>query len=287
MTRALDINDLDSQTYEIWRLGHQLCDGCGPYHKLRGVLLKASGLLGGKYDSETLEPFFRRLTFPGARILIAGSADAGLLRTLLDCTSARPLEITVVDLCPTPLALIDSLQVPPDVSISTQVADLTKPLPMGGFDLIFSHSMLPFVPPVLRGQVLDSLGNALAAGGQLVVSVIVGSKTTAEDRQAARQAWYDKVLKAIDALPDMVALLGDAKQDMLRDYAQRFRYMDDTFATAEELAALLDGHGYSVQEQSHGRTYQSVTPATEGRHSEIFVAQRRDTLRPDGLDPAG
>lgn len=287
MTRSLDINDLDGQAHEIWRLGDQLCGDCGAYHKLRGVLLKASGLRGGKFDSETLAPFFQRLTFPGARILIAGSADAGLLRTLLDCTSARPLTITVVDLCPTPLALIDSLQAPPDVSITTQIADLTKPLAMDGFDLIFSHSMLAFVPLALRGQVLDSLGNALSADGQLVVSVMVGARTTAEDRQAARQAWYDKVLKAVDALPDMVALLGDAKQDLLRDYAQRFRYMDDTFATAEELASLLEAHGYSIQEQSYGRSYQGVSPATEGRRSAIFVARRQAIVRPDGLDPAG
>jgi len=287
MTRALDINDLDGQAHEIWRLGDELCEDCGPYHKLRGVLLKASGLLGGKFDSETLEPFFRRLTFPGARILIAGSADAGLLRTLLDCTTARPLAITVVDLCPTPLALIDRLQAPPEVSITTQVADLTEPLALGGFDLIFSHSMLPFVPSALRGQVLDTLGNALSADGQMVVSVIVGARTTAEDRQTARQAWYDKVLKAVDTLPDMAALLGDAKQDLLRDYAQRFRYMDDTFATTEELATLLEAHGYSIQEQSYGRSYQSVSPATEGRRSAIFVAGRQATVRPDGLDPAG
>jgi len=287
MTHPLDINDLDGQAHEIWRLGHRLCGDCGTYHKLRGVLLKAGGLLGGKYDTEALKPFFQRLTFPGARILIAGSADAGLLRTLLDCTAARPLAITVVDLCPTPLALIDNLQPLDGVSISTQVADLAEPLPMGGFDLIFSHAMLPFVPPPRRGQVLDSLANALAPGGRLIMSVHFGPEMSPEDRRTARLAWYDKVLKAVEALPDMVALLGDARQGLLRDYAERFRYMDKSFATSEEVPALLEAHGYWIEDQDQGPTKPSVTQATEGRRSTIFVACRKTARRPSDSDPIG
>lgn len=274
MTLPLDINDLDGQAYEIWRLANQLCGDCGTYHKLRGVLLKAAGIHGGKYDTETLEPFFRRLAFPGARILIAGSADAGLLRTVLDCVEARPLAITILDLCPTPLALIDGLQPIPDVSISTQVADLTQPLEIGGFDLIVSHSMLPFVPWEARGLVLDSLRSALAPGGRLVVSASVGNGLTADNRRTARQAWLGKVLKAVDDLPEMVTLLGEAKQELLRDYAERFRYTDDAFNTVDQIVSLLEAHGLEIDEQGYGPDRPAVGVATPGRRSAIFVARR-------------
>lgn len=275
MNPALDINDLDSQAHELWRLGEQLCDDCGSYHRLRGVLLKAGGLHGGKYDTATLGPFIQRLTFPGARILIAGSADAGLLRTVLDCTAVRPLAITVVDLCPTPLALIDSLQPLPGVTLSTRVADLTQPLGMDGFDLIFSHSMLPFVPSERRGLVLDSLRSALAPGGRLVVSASAGDGMTAEDRRAAREAWRAKVLKALDDLPEMVTLLGDARQEMLRDYAERFRYMDSAFSAADDIATLLEAHGLEIDERGHGPDRPAVGVSTPGRRSAIFVAHAR------------
>ena len=275
MNPELVINDLDNQAHELWRLGEQLCGDCGSYHRLRGVLLKMGGLHGGRFDTATLGPFIQRLTFPGARILIAGSADAGLLRTVLDCTAARPLAITIVDLCPTPLALIDSLQPLPGVSISTRVADLTQPLGMGGFDLIFSHSMLPFVPPELRGLVLASLRSALAPGGRLVVSASVGPGMTADNRLAARQAWLDKVLKAVDDLPEMIALLGDAKQAMLRDYATRFRYMDGTFGAADQIAALLEANGLEIEDQGFGPDKPAVDAATQSRRSAIFVAHAR------------
>ncbi|WP_419316917.1 class I SAM-dependent methyltransferase [Caulobacter sp. ErkDOM-E] len=275
MTRALDINDLDGQAHEIWRLGNELCGDCGTYHKLRGVLLKAGGLHGGRHDTETLKPFFQRLTFPGVRILIAGSADAGLLRTVLDCAEARPLAITILDLCPTPLALIDRLQPIPDVSISTQVADLTQPLEIGGFDLIVSHSMLPFVPWERRGLVLDSLRSALAPGGRLVVSASVGDGMTADSRRTARQAWLGKVLKAVDDLPEMATLLGEAKQELLRDYTERFRYTDDAFATVEQIAGLLEAHGLEIDEQGYGSDRPAVGVATPGRRSAIFVSHAR------------
>lgn len=275
MTERVDMNDLDGQAYAIWRIGNELCGDCGTYHKLRGILLKAGGLHGGNYDAATLAPFFRRLIFPGARVLIAGSADAGLLRTVLDCVEARPLAITILDLCPTPLTLIDRLQPVPDVSISTQVADLTRPLEMGGFDMIVSHSMLPFVPWERRGLVLDSLRSALAPGGRLIVSASVGDGMTAGNRRTARQAWLSKVLEAVDDLPEMVALLGGEKQELLRDYAERFRYTDDAFATVDQIASLLEAHGLEIDEQGHGPDRPAVGFATPGRRSAIFVSHAR------------
>ena len=272
MNRTLDINDLDGQAHAIWRLGEQLCGDCGSYHRLRGALLKTTGVYGGKHDAGTLEPLIRQLAFPGARILIAGSADAGLLRTVLDCTPARPLAITIVDLCPTPLALIESLLSVPDVSIVTHVADLTRPLSLGHFDLIFSHSMLPFVPEESRGLVVDALKGALSPSGRLILSSVIGRKMTSDEQLEARQNWYEKVLRSIDATPDMLAMLGDEKVEILRDYATRFRYMNGSFTVSDQIAALLETHGLTIEDQRFGDDVQVLSAATQGRRSAIFVA---------------
>lgn len=276
MNSKLDINNLDGQAHEIWRLAEQLCsDHCRPYHQLRGVLMNTSGVRGGRYDADTLEPVIRDLAVAGSRILIAGSADAGLLRTVLHGASARPLSITIVDLCPTPLALIDALQALPGVLITTRTADLTQPLPadLGQFDLIFSHSMLPFVPPPLRALVLASLKGALAQGGRLILSVIMGRKMTGEERIEARQNWFDTALEAVSIDPDMNALAGDAKAQLLRDYANRFRYMEDTFGSPEEIAGLLEACDFEIEQRLYGRDIQMVSAATQGRHSAIFLAR--------------
>ena len=94
----------------------------------------------------------------------------------------------------------------------------------------------------------------------------------AAPRRIVRQAWLGKVLKAVDDLPEMVALLGEAKQELLQDYAERFRYTDDAFATVDQIASLLEAHGLEIDERGYGPDRPAVGVAIQGRRSAIFVS---------------
>jgi SAM-dependent methyltransferase len=104
------------------------------------------------------------------RVLIAGAADYGMLAMVLDACAAPgvALDVTVVDRCPTPLALCHWYARREKVRIVTVVADIAEFEVEDAFDLICTDSLLTLLKPEDRALTLARWRALLRPGGRVV-----------------------------------------------------------------------------------------------------------------------
>jgi len=160
---------LEEEARQAFALSQIYCADCADYHLTR-ALIKASGqTLGPERDRAVLDPLLQRLASPGARVLIAGAADTGLLSVVLGALQTHEPAITVADRCRTPLRLCALFAASRDVTISTCEADLSASH-LGQFDLIIGHVVMNFVAVERRTAFLAHLGAMIAPEGRFVLA---------------------------------------------------------------------------------------------------------------------
>lgn len=272
-TNLLALDDVEAQLRELWRIGEQLCTQCNGYHRLWGVL-RAAGVVGGpRIDEGELPPVIAESIHPGGHILIAGAADAGLLQLVVHATAARPIAVTVADLCPAPLALIDRIASPADVAVETLQVDLTLLDHDRRYDLVLSHGMLPFVAPAPRRGILNRLHRSLKPGGKLVLVLRTVPAMSRSAKAGHDDAWLDRAREKLALRPDLIAFCGPALDEALIDHA-RGRGNRQVFEQAEEVVALLASSGFHIDRHlSSGEGVRlRIGEEIFARQSHIFVA---------------
>ncbi len=172
-----------------WRLSAEHCQGCRAYHGLWPWLRLAGLKQGLQRDRALLLPLLSDLLGSGRRrLLVAGAADSGLADLAFDAAAGRPLELTVLDRCETPLALSRHLAARYGLPLQSQVADLLALDHPASADIILAHSVLAHLPAARQGNVLERLGQALAPQGRLVLVFRLAGRRDGEDDLAARLA---------------------------------------------------------------------------------------------------
>jgi len=164
--------EVDEATTLAWRL----CGTCKDYHLTRPLLIASGVRRGPERDQEMFAPLLRRVAPRSARVLIAGAADAGLMNFVLDALPGDTPNLTVVDLCPTPLQVCELAAKRRSVSISSRVADLAKVEPFGRFDLIVAHLILRRIPEDQKSEFLNRMRLMLAPGGHLIAAFRPGKR---------------------------------------------------------------------------------------------------------------
>jgi hypothetical protein len=159
----------DLAEYEF-RIAQQSCVGCAEYHALWGYGRLAGINDGVAIDAALMAPVLARLAGPGARILIAGAADAGLLALAAAATRQTRPNISVADRCETPLAVCRRFAQAHALAITTLRTELAAESVQGRYDLILTHNLLLFVPPSARSSLLRNLASALSDRGRLVLA---------------------------------------------------------------------------------------------------------------------
>jgi Methyltransferase domain len=161
---------LQSEVDEAYRLALTYCADCRDYHLTRPYLV-ASGLRAGAAgDREVMAPLVREFVQAGARILVAGSADAGSLRFVLDEAGDRHPLVTVADRCQTPLLVCRHHAERRQTQIRTIQADLAHGDLGDAYDLIIAHAVLQFFPAADRTAFLTNLSGRLAPQGRLLLA---------------------------------------------------------------------------------------------------------------------
>ena len=271
MSGTLAIDDLWGQAREGWRLGETLCAGCGAYHRMRGIVRAADLLGGAKTDGDALAPLLNAALRPGSRILIAGAGDTGQLAALQRHAKARPLTVTVFDLCPTPLAVIDRLGPLEGINIETGVRDLMK-LPAGAvYDLISSHSMLPFLEPPDRLILLQAFRAALAPSGRLLITVPIIPPGLEQDRGAFHARREDELRERLARASEARAIMGAEFDEMLRRFAEH-RSGRSLFTDPRGVLDLIEQAGFRVEQQAQGGNSRSPATVAVGRRNHMFLA---------------
>jgi SAM-dependent methyltransferase len=276
MTLRIALDDDDAQARAGWRIGAALCRDCGGYHQIWG-LLRAAGVVGGpRVDQGLLPSLLNELSVGGARILIAGSADAGLLQVVAGAVAARPLTVTVADRCPAPLALIGEIETPTGVTVGRLRADLTRLDQQRAYDLILSHSMLYFVPRKDQQRVLEQLRDALDEDGRLVLVLRLSAPVDTQGMAAHDDAWLTRAHAKLAARPDLIALAGDDLGPVLQSYANARAVRLYAFTTAQEVETVLNSAGFALDRHlvSGQSTTMRLGDAVNAKQSHIFVARR-------------
>lgn len=150
---------------------------CSAYHGFWQVmrLLQLGATLGGhpEHYRAAMRRWAERPCAHGQarRVLISGCADYSMLAHLWHCIGPEDaLEVTVLDICPTPLRLNEWYAQRLGRALQTVCSDILAYRPPTGFDLIVTSSFLGFFDPQQRPELFRRWRRLLRADGWLVSS---------------------------------------------------------------------------------------------------------------------
>jgi SAM-dependent methyltransferase len=233
------------------------CGSCRDYHLTRPFFV-AAGIRGVERDRPLFVPLLQKFVRPGARLLVAAAGDSTLPELVLDAVGDRLAGLLVADRCETPLAQCRDLVHWAPITIETKAVDLVTTPPLGSFDIIVAHYVLPFIPPDSRVAFLRNLARMLAPGGLLIAAYPL-----ARARGATRPGVTARLLEGLArhniSLPDPPAPLLEALQRLEAAGPKDFD------GTAPEAIALFAAAGLDVVETSDSeveplRRYVVATP---------------------------
>jgi hypothetical protein len=163
----------EDEAREIFPLATAHCGDCRDYHLTRPYLNLGGVSRGPERDRTLFAPMLTRLVPNGARVLLAGAADTGLLRFVLSATGELAPRITVADQCETPLALCRLFANDAGVAIETRRADLIDATGLGPFEVIVGHLVLGYMPVDQRVAFLRNLAGMLTSAGTLIIAASI------------------------------------------------------------------------------------------------------------------
>jgi len=179
-------------------LGRKLCTCDYPYHALWG-LLRVAGVTGSlRYEEDALAPILAARINDGTRILIAGSADTGTLCAVGRASGEKQPEITIVDRCPAPLALIDEFAGSRAAGTRTLCQNLLELDVEQSFDIVLINYTLSYIPPNRRVELFQRLADALVPGGALVCASKLLSATKPGNENMTDD-WAERAFEKIRA----------------------------------------------------------------------------------------
>jgi len=140
----------------------------GFWPTLRAVGLGATPTTHADFYTTVLGELARGGRHP--RVLVSGSADymmpARVLATYAN--AGTDLDLTLLDRCPTPLALARWYAGRVGTTLDTVAADILEFETDAAYDVVVTHSFLGYFPPTVRPKLLARWHAALRPGGKLV-----------------------------------------------------------------------------------------------------------------------
>ena len=254
---------------EQFRLAQELCGACQDYHALQPYR-RLSGMVNGiEKDADILIPILRDLVPSGGRILIAGSADASLLALTFAATSERQPAITVADRCATPLGACRLYAKAHGFAIDTHRLDFGSESFPRGFDLVFGHGVLRFVPEGVRVRFLSALRMALNEKGALVL-VDRPSLPAADD--VVPGMFSGALIAALETAGIRLPESPDAFRARIDRLASARRTRGSAELGAKSLRLYLEEAGFTVRDR-HEHARRHTIRARDGGMPANFVTE--------------
>jgi SAM-dependent methyltransferase len=238
------------------RLAAVLCPGidgkdCSALHGLWPYLR----ILGLAADPNRHRAFFDAAlgTLAGrggfGRVLVSGAADQGMLARVASAYAAAsaPFDGTVVDVCGTPLALVNAYAQRCHLSVRTLVADARDFAASQPFDVVCTHSLLPNLPVTERPRLVERWARLLRRDGKLVTVTRIdpeGTSSPAGPSQA--HAFGEQVRREAVRWRDLL----EVSPDDLGAAAQRYAASTIVHApprSTDEVVNLLERAGFAVE----------------------------------------
>ena len=213
-----------------YRLAGELCASggrdCGWYHGTWQYLRLFNIITSISSDDDFLLQSFRELAARKScyqRVLISGTADYAMLARLLAAygDTGNSLQVTVLDLCPTPLELNRWYAERCGLEIRTYQGDILDFNPGSSFDLVCAHSFLGFFTAEQRNRVVGKWQELLRDGGKIITSQRVrpdhaGPQVRFRAEEIARLR--DRALEMAATATDLHGVTGE----MLAGWTERY-----------------------------------------------------------------
>ena len=241
--------DLLSAAHRARELSARYCGGCRDYHALF-LIERLFGSVGKIPDREQLADLageVARKNKDFRRVLIAGSADTGILSTIV-CGLRRhapnvvdEVEFIVADACQTPLELCRDYAKNNGIHLTLSLCDLTSDQVAFNADLIVQHGLLSFLSPNEHAATLQRFVKWLAPDGKLIVSCAVRESVDGEGQQLRRVERAKEIRNAVES--GLLNFLGDTKELLARVDKKAERKKNEqrfSFASFDEFEGLLN-----------------------------------------------
>lgn len=223
---------------------------CASYHGLY-PLLRALGLAAtperhATFYQTSLRPLAHDRSH--ARVLISGSADAGMLEQVVRAYRAAgaPLDPIVLDLCPTPSALCRAFAKRVGLRLETTAADLLAWQPGRTFDLVTTHSLIAKFRPEQRRELFACWRALLRVGGRLVTTTRIDPDEQAPGFDPERaEALADTLCAALR--PEAARLGIDPEAARPVAIAHGMEVQSHAVPSVEALRADLAAEGFAIE----------------------------------------
>jgi SAM-dependent methyltransferase len=236
--------------------------GFWQYLRLMGL---ASG--PGRHEKFFRGAFDRVEARSGApRVLISGTADYSMLAHVLGAFRARSIEpeVTVLDLCETPLALSRWYAERVACRIRTWRGDVLAYRESGEFDAVCTHSFLSYFSPESRPDLLARWRELLRPGGRAITVNALRPGPTSERvglSRAQALALRENVQRWAEANRSTLQF---EPLDLVREaeiYAARLGFW--RVQSGEEIRGLLERSGFRVDQLTCGPAVLPLGPRSE------------------------
>jgi SAM-dependent methyltransferase len=253
--------------------------GFWQYLRLLGMLTTPEDHAG--FYAQALGPL---AAMPGqARILVSGAADYGMLACVLRIfrPHGREPDVTVLDLCGTPLALSRWFGEGENFLVKTHLGGILEYRAEEKFDAVCTHSFLGQFSAAGRAELVSNWFRLLRPGGLVAtVNRIRPGAAGDQHRFSAEQAelFGREVQSRAESAGALPGIDVDELTRMARDFAARMGGW--TLRSAEEIRSLFEDAGFDVESSSIGpveaRNDGRVSgPTTPGGARYVCVLARR------------
>jgi hypothetical protein len=272
-SQAIWSEDLQQQARRAFAAARALCTCEGHYHALWGALRAAGVSVGLTSDEILLASLLSPYRRNGARVLIGGSADPGVLCAVGRIYGASSPTITIIDRCRAPLAVIEEFAAGKGVRCRTLQLDLLDLDGSEQWDHIILHYTPDFLDPATHGRLFKTLALSLAADGVLLGAAITGTRAAGEDAQDIALLFFSYAQHALQN-SSLADLLHTADfEPMLRSYAAAWSRRRERLPTNEALWKAVRWAGLRVLNESETpRKRRFVEGAAIIDTNAIFIA---------------
>ncbi len=215
-----------------------------------------------------------------ARILISGAADYGLLAHVLWASGQNNLqaEITVTDVCDTPLHLNRWYSERAGARIETVRADILEYQPAAPFDMVCTHSFIGQFARPDRGRIAAKWRDLLLPGGQVVTANRLSENGDRPKRTFSPEEVRSFREKVLERARELRAELQCDPEDIARKAEEYGRRRGAYPVTFDEVAELFRATGFRVRHLSRRAAEDRHAVGVAGRPSQAehvcVVAER-------------
>ena len=244
---------------DLCRFDSAAGENCSWNHGLWQYLRLMGLVTSPHYHADFYQPAFDQVEGRGGspRVLVSGAADYGMPACVLAAFRERGLEpeVTVIDVCETPLALSRWYAGRLCYPIKTFRCDILEFRAASAYDAVCSDSFLGRFPPSGQKQLVEKWGELLRPGGVAITVNRVRAGKAGERigfNAAQAQAFHAAAQRGFGALPESLRSAVDPTEFSRQIECYAARHYTYTAGSAQDIRDLFEKNGFRVDALSGG-----------------------------------